>query len=51
MNNNEGKLVGLKLYMIMLGMLLAGTANTILTKWQNSLVGVDEPVGWGPHPE
>jgi len=34
MNNNQ-KLVGAKLYAIMLGMLLAGTANTLLTKWQN----------------
>ena len=34
------KLVGVKLYMVMLGMLIAGTANTILTKWQNCLPGV-----------
>jgi len=33
MNNNSDKLVGMRLYLIMLGMLLTGTANTILTKW------------------
>lgn len=32
MNNNE-KLVGMRLYLVMIGMLLTGTANTILTKW------------------
>lgn len=40
MNNQSEKLVGFKLYMVMLGMLLAGSANTILTKWQNCLPGV-----------
>jgi len=33
MNNNNEKLVGFKLYMIMVGMLIAGTLNTLLTKW------------------
>jgi hypothetical protein len=31
MQNNE-KITGLRLYMIMLGMLIAGTCNTILMK-------------------
>lgn len=44
----DGKLVGLPLYLLMLGMLLAGTANTVLTKWQNSLVGVREFMLFGP---
>lgn len=47
MNNNQ-KLVGAKLYAIMLGMLLAGTANTLLTKWQNGQVGLKLPVGCIP---
>lgn len=29
------KLIGLRLYMVMLGMLISGTANTILMKVQN----------------
>jgi hypothetical protein len=41
--NNAAKLVGPKLYAIMAGMLLAGTANTLLTKWQNQSVGVETP--------
>ena len=41
--NNAAKLVGPKLYAIMAGMLLAGTANTLLTKWQNQSVGVRIP--------
>lgn len=33
MHNQPSKLIGFPLYMVMLGMLIAGTANTILTKW------------------
>ena len=40
--------MGFKLYMIMLGMLLAGSANTILTKWQNCLPGVEEYIKGKP---
>lgn len=40
MNNPQKKLIGLPLYLIMLGMLIAGTANTVLTKWQNCLKGI-----------
>ena len=39
----SGKLVGLALYMIMLGMLLSGTGNTILLKIQNLTYGVTLP--------
>lgn len=42
MNSNQKKLVGLKLYLVMLGMLLAGTLNTILMKFQNKTGGVDD---------
>jgi drug/metabolite transporter (DMT)-like permease len=45
MNNSE-KLVGMRLYLVMLGMLLTGTANTILTKWQNGMVGLTSPPAW-----
>jgi cytochrome b561 len=48
MNNVAAKLTGMRLYSIMFGMLIAGTANTILTKWQNSLVGVKLPPPFGP---
>ena len=34
--------MGTPLYLVMLGMLIAGTANTVLTKWQNCLPGVVE---------
>jgi len=40
---SEEKLVGMRLYMVMLGMFLTGTAGTILTKWQNSMVGENTP--------
>jgi len=33
------KLIGLRLYMVMLGMLLSGTGNTILMKIQNLTYG------------
>jgi hypothetical protein len=33
--NNAKKLSGAPLYLVMLGMLITGTANTILIKWQN----------------
>lgn len=46
MNNNNEKLVGFKLYMIMVGMLIAGTLNTLLTKWQNQ-VEVPGFIQWG----
>ncbi|CDW74879.1 nucleotide-sugar transporter [Stylonychia lemnae] len=40
--SNQEKIVGLRLYMIMLAMLLTGTANTILMKMQNlTIVGGD----------
>ena len=38
---SQAKLTGLRLYMIMLGMLISGTANTILMKLQNQTPGVD----------
>lgn len=47
MNNNNEKLVGVKLYMIMVGMLIAGTLNTLLTKWQNNEVGVPDKMLFG----
>ena len=37
------KLVGLALYMIMLGMLIAGSANTIIMKIQNLSPGEQSP--------
>jgi hypothetical protein len=40
MKNASKKLVGAPLYLVMLGMLIAGTANTVLTKWQNCEKGV-----------
>ena len=43
MASDQNKLVGLKLYMIMLGMLLAGTGNTILMKIQNLSYGLTLP--------
>lgn len=49
MNNVAAKLTGMRLYSVMLGMLIAGTANTILTKWQNSLVGLPLPPPFGEH--
>jgi len=36
------KLVGLPLYLVMLGMLLSGSANTILMKVQNNTKGLDD---------
>lgn len=45
MNNDQDKLVGTKLYLVMVGMLIAGTANTLLTKWQNGEIGVEIPAG------
>ena len=47
MSDTQEKVVGVRLYMIMLGMLLAGTANTILTKWQNNLEGEPGKVDFG----
>jgi hypothetical protein len=47
MNKSEEKLTGVKLYMIMVGMLIAGTLNTLLTKWQNNEIGVKEYVLFG----
>ena len=41
--NRESKLVGLPLYMIMLGMLISGSANTILMKVQNNTDGLIGP--------
>jgi hypothetical protein len=46
--NNSQKLVGAKLYAIMAGMLIAGTANTLLTKWQNGQIGEKLPLGCTP---
>ena len=46
--NNTAKLVGGKLYAIMVAMLIAGTANTLLTKWQNNEVGLKTPPGCIP---
>ena len=46
---DQTKLVGLPLYMIMLGMLIAGTGNTILVKVQNYTKGEDLPVP--PYPK
>jgi hypothetical protein len=37
------KIVGIRLYMIMLGMLLTGTSNTILMKIQNLTEGAHDP--------
>jgi len=34
--------------MIMVGMLIAGTLNTLLTKWQNNEIGLPETVLFGP---
>ena len=48
MNKSEEKVVGVRLYMIMVGMLLAGTLNTLLTKWQNNEIGVKEIVLFNP---
>lgn len=39
---SRDKLTGIRLYMIMLGMLISGTANTILMKLQNQTPGVDQ---------
>ncbi len=39
----EEKIVGIRLIMIMLGMLLTGTGNTILMKIQNLTEGAHEP--------
>ena len=47
MNQNNEKLVGFPLYMIMVGMLIAGTLNTLLTKWQNNEVGVPDKMLFG----
>jgi hypothetical protein len=47
--HNDEKLVGAKLYAIMVGMLICGTANTLLTKWQNGQVGVEAPAGCIPY--
>jgi len=47
MNKNSEKLTGIKLYGIMIGMLLAGTLNTLLTKWQNDSVGVPNHMQFG----
>jgi hypothetical protein len=38
---NNDKLVGAPLYMVMLGMLISGSANTILMKVQNNTDGLD----------
>ena len=51
MNSSNDKLVGVKLYMVMVGMLVTGTLNTILTKWQNGEVGVPDVVLFGPGKE
>ena len=48
MNKSDEKLTGIKLYSIMVGMLIAGTLNTLLTKWQNNEVGVKKFVEFGP---
>ena len=42
MINNE-KVEGIRLYLVMIAMLLSGTACTIIIKWQNSMVGVETP--------
>ncbi len=42
MDNNNAKLVGLALYMVMVGMLLSGSANTILMKVQNNTKGLND---------
>ena len=39
---NNDRLVGLPLYMVMLGMLISGSANTILMKVQNNTNGLDD---------
>ena len=39
MSAKQVKLVGARLYLVMLGMLIAGTANTILGKIQNQTFG------------
>lgn len=51
MNSSNDKLVGPKLYMIMAGMLITGSMNTIFTKWQNSEIGVPYVVLFGPGKE
>jgi hypothetical protein len=38
----ENKILGTRLILIMMGMLLSGTANTILMKIQNLTVGAHE---------
>lgn len=40
MSSKHEKLVGLALYGVMLGMLISGSANTILMKVQNNTVGL-----------
>ncbi len=47
--SDQKKLYGLPLYLIMLGMLIAGTGNTILVKVQNYTKGEDLPVP--PYPQ
>jgi hypothetical protein len=46
---SQKKLEGLPLYLIMLGMLIAGTGNTILVKVQNYTRG--EPLPSPPYPK
>ena len=43
MINKTEKVEGIRLYLVMVAMLLSGTACTIIIKWQNSMVGVDTP--------
>jgi hypothetical protein len=38
---SQAKLTGIRLYMVMLGMLISGTTNTILMKIQNETPGKD----------
>lgn len=49
---SEAKIIGLKLYMLMLGQLITGSANTILMKVQDGTLSYD-PIGrpgQGPFP-
>ena len=41
MRSSSEKLTGIRLYMLMVGMLLSGTSNTILMKIQNLTPGLD----------
>jgi len=45
--SSQEKLTGVPLYMIMLGMLVAGTCNTVFLKLQDSATGLVDEKGKG----